>query len=115
VVALAALLVPPRAGAPVVLENGTFVHDCCGSLRLHDGEIILNEKAAISYTVGRDERGPYVLPRSYVGSYDEIGLQIDGARPATKLRLDRVSDPTSLLVPGERGTYVFRRSPGRSP
>src|SRR4051812_41346572 len=94
---------------PQGLENGSFVNDCCGSLTLHDGQMILNDKPATRYTVGRDAGGPYVLPRHYVGGFDEIGFEIDGARPAAKLRLDRLPNPTNVLVHGGRKTYIFKR------
>jgi hypothetical protein len=103
------LLLAPQA--PHGLENGNFENDCCGSLRLHDGEMILNGKVATSYTVGRDASGPYVRPLSYVGSLKDIGFEIDGARPASKLRLDRMPNPTNLLVQGGRETYIFKRQP----
>ena len=77
-------------------------------LGLHDGEMVLNDKAAIPYTVGRDTDGAYILPRTYVGSFQEIGFEIDGSRPAIKLRLDRISNPTNLLVQGGSKTTCSR-------
>jgi hypothetical protein len=115
VVALTALVLLSRPSAPRGLENGSFVNDCCGSLRLQDGALILNGKEATRYTVGRDARGAYVLPRRYVGGMDNIGFEIDGSRPATKLRLDRIPNPTNVLVPGGRATFIFERRPGAFP
>lgn len=105
-------LKPPSSSG---FENGSFVNDCCGSLRLHDGEMMLNDKVAARYTVGRDARGAYVLPRTYVGSLEGIGFEIDGARRATKMRLDRIPDPTNILVQGGTKKYVFKRQPAISP
>lgn len=90
------------------MENGSFEHDCCGSLRLRDGDMLLNDHPATHYTVGRDARGAYVLPSSYVGGLEGIGFEIDGARPVTKLRLNRLPNPTSLMVQGGGKTYMFR-------
>jgi hypothetical protein len=106
VTVLVALLKTP---APHGLENGSFENDCCGSLRLRDGDLLLNDQPATHYTVGQDARGAYVLPSRYVGGLDGIGFEIDGARPVTKLRLDRVPNPTSLLLRGDGKTYMFKK------
>jgi hypothetical protein len=107
----AALIVLFKPPAPSGQENGSFVNDCCGTLRLQDGEMILNDKPATRYTAGRDARGPYILPRSYVGGLENIGFEIDGSRPASKLRPDRIPGPTTLLVPGSGKAYLFKRQP----
>jgi hypothetical protein len=106
VTVLVALLKTP---APNGLENGSFENDCCGSLRLRDGDMLLNDRLMTHYTVGRDARGPYVLPSSYVGGLDGIGFEIDGARAVTKLRLDRFPNPTSLLLQVGGKTYTFKK------
>jgi hypothetical protein len=111
-VMLITLVILARPPAPSEVENGSFENDCCGSLTLRDGAMILNDKPTIRYTVGRDANGPYILPRSYVGGLDGIGFEIDGSRPTAKLRLDRLPDPTTLLVQGGRTTYMFKRQPG---
>jgi hypothetical protein len=107
VVAMSVFLLKTPASSG--LENGSFENDCCGSLRLRDGDMLFNDHQATHYTVGRDARGAYVLPSSYVGGLDGIGFEIDDARPVTKLRLDRVPNPTSLLVQGGGKTYMFKK------
>jgi hypothetical protein len=91
-------------------ENGVFENNCCGTLELRDGTMILNGKPSIRYTVGLDARGPYILPRAYVGSFEQIGFEIDGARPATRLRLDRLPRPSSILLYGGGKPYIFARN-----
>jgi hypothetical protein len=91
IVLLTALLLVRKPSPPSGLENGDFANDCCGSLTLREGQIILNGKSATSYTIGHDADGFYILPRNYVGGFDEIGFEIDGSRPAVGLRLDRIS------------------------
>ena len=113
-VAVPVLVLLFEPSAPGGLENGSFLNDCCGSLRLRDGEVILNDKLATRYTVGRDGRGYYVLPRSYVGGLEDIGFEIDGSRPAAKLRLDHIPNPTILMVGGGGKTYLFERRPAIS-
>jgi hypothetical protein len=93
------------------LENGSFENDCCGSLTLRDGDMVLNDKTTTGYTVGRDARGAYVLPTNYVGGLEDVGFEIDGARPPIKLRLDRIPNPMNLAVQGGRKTYTFKRRP----
>ena len=108
------LVVLSRPPASSGLENGSFENDCCGSLTLRDGDMILNEKTTTGYTVGTDARGAYVLPNNYVGGLEDVGFEIDGARPPIKLRLDRIPNPTNLVIQGGRKTYLFKRSPPNS-
>jgi|EndMetStandDraft_2_1072991.scaffolds.fasta_scaffold275574_1 hypothetical protein len=112
VVTVTTLVILSKPPAPSGVENGSFGNDCCGSLTLRDGAMILNDKPTTRYTVGRDAKGPYILPRSYVGGLDGVGFEIDGSRPTAKLRLDRLPHPTTLLVQGGRTTYMFKRQPG---
>jgi hypothetical protein len=106
---LATLALLYRPAAQVGYENGMFPNDCCGTLELRDGGMILNDKQAIRYIVGHDARGPYVLPRAYVGGFEQIGFEIDGTRPATKLRLDRLPHPTRILLYEGSRPYIFKR------
>jgi len=91
-------------------ENGVFENNCCGRLELRDGTMILNGKPSIRYAVGQDTRGPFILPRAYVGSFEQIGFEIDGARPATKLRLDRLPRPSRITLYGGSKRYIFGRN-----
>ncbi|HEX8573659.1 MAG TPA: hypothetical protein VF759_13015 [Allosphingosinicella sp.] len=64
------------------LENGRFEADCCGTIELRDGEMLLNGRQTVRYDVGRDSQGPYLLPRTYyVGGLDARGFEVDGTRP----------------------------------
>jgi hypothetical protein len=90
-------------------ENGGFEDDCCGTLVLRDGRMVLNKKQAVTYVVGQDAQGPYILPRTYVGAYQDVGFEVDGTRPATKLRLDRLPQPTRILLYDGGKPYLFRR------
>ena len=99
---------------PVGQENGVFANDCCGTLELRNGAMILNDKQATRYTVGRDARGPYVLPQAYVGGYEAIGFEVDGSRPVARLRLDRLPHPGRIQLYGYGKAYIFKRT-DRSP
>jgi len=92
-------------------ENGIFKNDCCGTLELRNGGMILNDKQAVRYSVGRDASGPYILPQAYVGGFEQIGFAIDGTRQVTRLRLDRVPHPTRITLYGGSKRYVFQRKP----
>jgi hypothetical protein len=97
----------PATGA----ENGAYAGDCCGTLRLEDGRMLLNGRQSVRYSVGRDSAGPYILPATYVGAFEDEGFEVDGTRPTVKLRLDRLPGPTAITL--YRGTHplVFEREP----
>jgi hypothetical protein len=100
-----------RTAAPPARENGVFENDCCGTLELRNGGMVINGKRSVSYTVGQDARGPYILPATYVGAYEDVGLEVDGTRPTTRLRLDRLPRPTSIVLFAGSKPYVFQRNP----
>lgn len=100
---------------PADSVDGMYEHDCCGEVVLRDGRMILNEKKYVSYVVGRDESGPYVLPDTFVGTWEHIGLEADGGRPPVKLRLDRIPKPTRIDLPAPGGLYRFERKATRNP
>jgi hypothetical protein len=111
-VGLALLILVPRPGPRIGGENGRFSNDCCGTVELRDGGMLLNDKQAISYQVGRDARGPYILPRAYVGGFEQIGFEIDGTRQPAKLRLDRLPNPTRILLyDGSKPSIFERKAP----
>jgi hypothetical protein len=92
------------------LENGRFEADCCGTLELRDGEMLLNGRETLRYDVGRDAKGPYLLPRTYyVGGLADRGFEVDGTRPAVKLRLDRLPAPATIVLPGDGGYFLMKR------
>ncbi|HEU0098724.1 MAG TPA: hypothetical protein VFQ67_08095 [Allosphingosinicella sp.] len=94
------------------LENGRFEADCCGTLELRDGEMLLNGRQTVGYDVGRDSRGPYLLPRTYyVGGLDARGFEVDGTRPALKLRLDRLPGPRTIQLPADGPDFLLKRRP----
>ena len=108
--ALAALLLTHMPAKDRGLENGVFENDCCGRLELRDGMMILNGKPTIRYVVGQDARGPYILPRAYVGGYGQIGFEVNGARPVTRLRLNRLPRPSRITLYGDSRPYIFQRN-----
>ena len=90
--------------------NGSYVHDCCGTLTLDDGVMSFGEsRKTVRYSVGRDEAGPYVLPVTYVGPWEERGFEIDGSRPALKLRLDTLPAPATIEIGDGRKIYSLTR------
>src|SRR3954462_7415100 len=94
-------------------ENGIFANDCCGTMQLTDGKMLLNDQQTVRYTIGRDAQGPYLLPKAYVGARSDEGFEVDGTRPVIKLRLDRLPGTTKIqLFEGQIG-YVFRLQPPR--
>ena len=94
-------------------ENGTFANDCCGTIRLEDGRMLLNDQRSIRYTVARDAKGPYVLPRVYIGAVPDFGFDVDGTRSILKLRLDRLPAPTTITLHEGLAPYVFARKEPR--
>jgi hypothetical protein len=97
------------------LENGLFEADCCGTLELRDGEMLLNGRQTVRYDVGRDTEGPYLLPRTYyVGGLDARGFEVDGTRPALKLRLDRMPGPETILLPADGPDFLLKRERDRA-
>ena len=97
-------------------ENGTFANDCCGTIRLADGKMVLNDQQTARYTVAKGADGPYVLPPTFVGVVRYPGFDVDGTRSTLKLRLDRLPRPTTILLYGGSEPYVFKRqAPARSP
>lgn len=118
----AAIVFAGAAGGGVVLlrpapasglENGRFEADCCGTIELRDGEMLLNGRQTVRYDVGRDSGGPYLLPRTYyVGGLDARGFEVDGTRPAVKLRLDRLPGPESIRLPADGPDFVLKRGAG---
>jgi hypothetical protein len=96
-------------------ENGVFANDCCGTVRLEGGSLALNEAQHVRYTIGRDDAGLYLLPAYYVGAVEDQGFEIDGTRPALKLRLDRMPHPNRLVLYAGRISYIFSRKPPPPP
>ncbi len=95
--------------------NGTFANDCCGTVKLSDGEMLLNDGQTVRYSVAKDASGPYLLPKIYVGAVPDKGLEMDGTRSVVKLRLDRLPDPTSITIYEGASSYVLTRQPPRPP
>jgi hypothetical protein len=94
---------------PADVANGLFAHDCCGTLSLRDGRMTLNDAKAVRYEVARDQSGPYVMPETYVGPFEHKGFEIDGTRQPTKLRLDRLPRPDTIVLIEGRNRFVLKR------
>ena len=69
----------------------------------------LNGSQTVLYDIGRDADGPYLLPRTYVGAYEDVGFEVDGTQPARKLRLDRLPGPRTIQLPMGTRAFVFRK------
>ena len=95
--------------------NGTFANDCCGTIKLSEGEMLLNDGQTVRYTVANDADGPYLLPKIYVGAVPDKGLEMAGTRSVLKLRLDRLPDLTSITIYEGASSYVLTRQPPRAP
>ncbi|MBV8685790.1 MAG: hypothetical protein JOZ90_08980 [Alphaproteobacteria bacterium] len=102
-------LVLGRRAESLHAADGAFANDCCGDIRLDGGRMILNDKQSVHYSIGRDAKGPYILPRTYVGAFEDRGFEVDGTRPALKLRLDRLPAPGTILLFEGLRPYVFAR------
>lgn len=110
VLALVLFLHAPAAKAG---ENGTFANDCCGTVELRDGKMLLADQQTVGYSVARDAAGPYILPRTYVGVIPYQGFDVDGTRSVRRLRLDRLPAPTSITIYEASSPYRFTRQPPR--
>jgi hypothetical protein len=91
-------------------EAGLFANDCCGTVKLAAGEMLLNDQQTVSYSVARDVAGPYILPRFDVGIVADQGLDVDGTRSVRKLRLDRPPAPNKLTLYEGSVPYIFQKS-----
>jgi hypothetical protein len=90
-------------------ENGTFANDCCGTIKLSDGKMLLNDKQTLRYTVAKDAKGPYILTYTYVGVVRDEGFEMDGTRSTIKLRVDRLPWPTRIVLYEGLRPYIFTR------
>jgi hypothetical protein len=105
------LLLVVLSNKPVVKagEDGTFANDCCGTIKLSDGKMLLNDQQTVRYTVAKDAKGPYILPYTYVGIVLDEGFEVDGTRSTVKLRLDRLPDSTRIVLYEGLRPYIFTR------
>jgi len=94
-------------------ENGTFANDCCGTVTLSDGTMLLNDRQTVRYGVAKDAIGPYLLPRTYVGVVPDWGFDVDGTRSLVKLRLDKLPAPARITLYEGLRPYVFTRQAPR--
>ena len=90
-------------------EEGIFENDCCGTVTLGQGRLSVNGGQSVRYDVGRDAGVPYVLPRTYVGAYEDVGIEVDGSQRARKLRLDHLPGAQTIQLPMGTRTFVFRK------
>ena len=107
--ALSVALLLNKPTTPVDAANGLFTHDCCGTLSLRDGRMIINQAKAVRYTVSHDETGPYVMPETYVGPFEYKGFEVDGTRQPIKLRLDHLPRPQAMVLIEGRTSFVLKR------
>lgn len=107
--ALILFLLVPHQPAVKAGENGTFANDCCGTIKLTDGKMLLNDQQTVRYAVKRDAAGPYILPYTYVGVVPYEGFDVDGTRSILKLRFDKLPAPTSIELYDGSKPYRFAR------
>jgi hypothetical protein len=89
-------------------EDGSFANDCCGTIALDKGRIVVGTQK-LRYEIGRDEKGPFLLPGTYVGPYEDRGFEVDGTRPPLKIRPDAMPRPETLAMDGYGRIFLFRR------
>jgi hypothetical protein len=98
---------PPRL--PIGTADGTYANPCCGSVRLHNGQMIFGRGQIVSYVVEHDKIGRYVLPSSYVGVWSGKAVQTDSSANPLKLRLDDATRPTSIELLSGSAAFDFKR------
>src|SRR3954464_5876214 len=79
--ALAAAYALLARGGTGGAEDGGFANDCCGTVRLEGGSLVLNDRQRVQSALGRDPAGASLLPVYYVGAVEDYGLEMDGTRP----------------------------------
>src|SRR3954447_16302899 len=115
IVVLALLFVLSNAPVVEAGEDGTFANDCCGTIKLSGGKMLLNDQRTVRYAVASDAKGPYILPDTYVGVVLDEGFAVDGSTSAVKLRLDRLPGPNRIVLYEGLRPYVFtRHAPART-
>ena len=107
-----ALLLGTRPEPPARGEDGVFAHDCCGTIKLEKGRIVVGEQS-IRYALDRDGQGPFILPATYVGPYEDRGFEVDGSRPPLKLRPDALPRPDSIDMEAYGKVFRFERERAR--
>ncbi|MEO7634746.1 MAG: hypothetical protein ABIS38_03745 [Sphingomicrobium sp.] len=98
-----------RGPPPSLGEEGIFQNDCCGTVTLAEGRLSMNGSQSVLYDVGRDAQGPFILPRTYVGAYEDVGFEVDGSQRARKLRLDHLPGPKAIELPMGTRAFVFEK------
>lgn len=101
---------PPRL--PIGTANGTYANPCCGSIRLHNGQMVFGRGQMVSYVVEHDKVGRYVLPSSYIGVWSGKAVQADRSANLLKLRLDDATRPTSIELLSGSAAFDFKRVGG---
>lgn len=98
---------------PTSIANGRYSNNCCGTIVLHDGVMIVANQR-VDYIIERDKAGPYVLPKAYVGMSAHALVVRSDAHPL-KLRLDDPGHPLQLELNDDvtgGGRYQFSRVDG---
>jgi hypothetical protein len=102
-----------ESGLPSDIADGFYSNDCCGTLELRGGHMIANGVELVNYTVQQDDQGPYILPRSFIGTEDG-GFVLDGDRRVRKLRLNALPSPNRISLPGLWRPDIFERTQRRT-
>ena len=98
-----------ESGLPSHSADGFYSNDCCGTIELRGGHLLVNGIELVSYSVQRDDQGPYILPRAFVGA-ESGGVVLDGGRRVMKLRLNVLPNPNRIAIPSPRGPDSFERT-----
>jgi hypothetical protein len=101
---------PPRL--PVGTADGTYVNSCCGSVKLHNGQMVFGRGQMVSYVVEHDKVSRYVLPKSYVGVWNGKAVQADRSASPLKLRLGDATRPESIGLLSQSAAFDFKRVGG---
>ena len=91
--------------------DGTYENDCCGELVIRDGQLILGNAKPVEFELKKDEAGFYLLPSTYVGTWEDRGFEVDGTRAPLKLRLDAAA--RAIRLPATHGSRLFARKEAR--
>jgi len=94
---------------PVGTADGTYVNPCCGSIKLHNGQMVFGRGQIVSYVVEHDKVSRYVLPSSYVGVSSGNTVRADTSASPLKLRLGYATRPDSIQLLGETAALDFKR------
>lgn len=102
------VIFPPPA-ISIAAANGTYVNECCEHITLRDGTMYIGDRE-ISYDIGEDKEGAFILPAGYVGVGAMRHLRIERRSMPLKLRLNNRDHPEQISIYGVDRSYSFERT-----